>query len=203
MISKSFYKINDNKSDTLVVSFTGNDLMFGVIPKFEFVNFFNKNFKDINRHFYVDTNLSCYHKGIPEISNNINETAEYLKEEIKSYKNTIFLGASSGGYAAILFGSLLNVTSVLAFIPQTIIYSKDRDEKYKDLSKYINNSTKYYLYGDLSISNINDCHHISHCERISHNKNVFIIKKMNFNLKNMRSNGELYEILHKLIYNFT
>jgi radical SAM superfamily enzyme YgiQ (UPF0313 family) len=78
------------------------------------------------------------------ISKNIDETIQYLQEQIASYSNVIFLGVSSGGYAAILFGSLLKVNSVLAFIPQTIRRNQNIDEKYRDISIYINNTTNYF-----------------------------------------------------------
>ena len=67
----------------------------------------------------MDKNRNSYHNGIVGISNNIDETLPHLQAQIAPYSNVIFLGVSSGGYAAILFGSLLNVKSVLAFIPQT------------------------------------------------------------------------------------
>jgi hypothetical protein len=200
MTTHSFYKINEIKTDTLFVSFSGYAKQYGGIPRFEFVNFFTKHFNEINRHFYVDTYKTCYHKGISGISNNIDETAEYLQNEIKDYKNVIFLGCSGGGYAAILFGSLLNVTSVVAFTPPTIRYDENIDEKYRDISKYINTTTKYYLYGDLSVSNKKDPHHISHCQRISHYPNVFITKKHEINLKKMRDSGELYKILYNVSF---
>uniref|UniRef100_A0A6C0HA31 Alpha/beta hydrolase n=1 Tax=viral metagenome TaxID=1070528 RepID=A0A6C0HA31_9ZZZZ len=198
MTTHSFYKINEIKTDTLFVSFSGYGKDYGSLPRFEFVNFFTKHFNEINRHFYVDTYLSCYHKGICGISNNIDETVEYLRNEIKDYKNVVFLGDSGGGYAAILFGSLLNVTSVVATRPLTIRYDKDIDEKYRDISKYINTTTKYYIYGDLSVSNKKDPHHISHCLRISKYPNVFITKKDRIDLKKMRDSGELYKILYSV-----
>ena len=46
-----------------------------------------------------------------------------------------------------------------------------------------------------------DCHHISHCERISHHSNVILVKKKHINLKEMRDNGELYAILNSLVNN--
>jgi hypothetical protein len=188
-------------SDTLIVSFAGNAKKFGGIERFEFVQFLEKYFGQINKHFYIDTCTNSYHNGILGISNNIDETVCYLKNEIEKYKNIIFLGTSAGGYAAILFGSLLNITSVIAFIPQTIRRNPTNiDEKYRDISKYINDSTKYYLYGDLSVSNTNDPHHISHCERISHFPNVIITKKKYVNVKEMRNTGELYQILHNIIF---
>ena len=200
-MSRSCYKMDQNDSDTLIVSFAGNAKKFGGIDRFEFVNFLEKHFPDFNRHFYTDTYTNSYHDGIFGISNNIDQTVCYLKNEIEKYKNVIFLGVSAGGYAAILFGSLLNITSVIAFIPQTVRRNQSNvDEKYRDIRKYINNSTKYYLYGDLSVSNMNDPHHISHCVRISHFPNVFITKKNYVNVKEMRNTCELYQILHNIIF---
>jgi esterase/lipase len=122
-----------------------------------------------------------------------------VKKEISGYKNVIFLGTSSGGYAAILFGSLLNVNSVVAFTPQTVRLDKNIDEKYRDISQYINDSTNYYLYGDLNVKNEKDTHHISHCDRISHHPNVYIKRVAQFNLKTMRDNSELYGIFINLV----
>jgi hypothetical protein len=202
MTTHSFYKINQVKSDTLFVSFSGYAKKYGGIPRFEFVNFFTKHFNEINCHFYVDTYTSCYHQGICGISNNIDETVEYLRNEIKYYKNVIFVGTSGGGYAAILFGSLLDVTSVVAFTPPTIRIQKNIDEKYRDITKYINTTTKYYIYGDLSVSDKKDPHHISHCDRIPKYSNVFITKKDEIHLKKMRDSGELYKILYNVsLYN--
>ena len=187
--SKCSYKVDIVDSETLVISFAGHDRMFGLIPRFEFVNFMETRFKNISRHFYTDKYLNSYNQGIHEITNNIDETIDYLRNEIKNYKNVICLGVSSGGYAAILFGSLLNINYVLAFIPQTLRRNKNIDEKYRDISKFINETTKYYLYGDLSVSDVMNCHHISQCERISNHSNVFIIKKKYIKLKEMRDTG--------------
>ena len=198
---KCSYKVNIVDSETLIISFAGHDRIFGGIPRFEFVNFMETRFKNISRHFYTDKYLNSYHQGIHEITNNIDETIDYLRNEIKNYKNVICLGVSSGGYAAILFGSLLNINYVLAFIPQTLRRNKNIDEKYRDISKFINETTKYYLYGDLSVNDAMDCHHISQCERISHHSNVILIKKKYINLKEMRNTGELYAILNSLVNN--
>ena len=193
--------INNTGSDTLVVSFAGHDLVFGLIPRFEFFNFFEKHFTHIDRHFYVDMSKASYHKGITGITTTIDETVAYLKEKIAPYKTVLFLGISSGGYAAILFGSLLRVTSVFAFIPQTHLRERVTNESYRDIAPYINDTTVYELYGDLSAKNEKGFHHISHCERIGHHKNVTIIRQPNFNLKRMRDNGELYAIITRLLTN--
>lgn len=186
--------------DTLIVSFAGHDHMFGQIPRFIFVNFFEKHFPTIDRHFYIDTRTCSYHKGIPGISNTIDETVTYLKEKIKPYKQVIFLGVSSGGYAATLFGSLLGVSKVLAFIPQTIRYvNRNIEEKYRDILPYFNHITKYYLYADISVKKEGDPHHVSQCERFAIADNVKVIKSNKINLKTMRDSGELYKILSELI----
>ena len=197
----SSYKVDIVNSETLIISFAGNARMFGGIQRFEFVNFMETHFKNISRHFYTDKYLNSYHQGLHEITNNIDETVDYLKNEIKNYKNVICLGVSSGGYAAILFGSLLNANHVLAFMPQTLRRNKNIDEKYRDISRFVNRTTKYYLYGDLSVHDTTDCHHISHCQRISHHSNVFLIKKKNVNLKEIRDSGELYAILNSFVNN--
>ena len=80
-----------------------------------------------------------------------------------------------------------------------ILHNENLDEKYRDISIYINDKTKYYIYGDSSISDVNDCHHISHCERISHHSNVFITRKNGVNLKKMRDDGELYKIIESVV----
>jgi len=198
-MNTSFLKINKDNSNTLIVSFSSYATLFGGIPTFEFSNFLEKHFQDVSTHFYIDKYRNTYHRGIRDISKNIDETVDYLKEEITNYDNVIFLGTSAGGYAAILFGSLLNITSVVAFIPQTILHRQNIDEKYRDISKYINDTTNYYLYGDTRISNIKDVHHISHCERISGHSNVCVIKKYGLHLKEMRDNGELFTILNQLV----
>jgi hypothetical protein len=199
-MNESFLKQNAGTiSDTLIVTFASYNKTFGLLPRFEFANFLENHFSNVDRHFYVDHILDLYHKGIRGISANIDETVVYLKGEIAKYKNVIFVGVSAGGYAAILFGSLLNIQSVLAFIPQTLRLKPHIDERYRDISPYINGHTQYYLYGDMSIINETDCHHISHCERISHHPNVFLVKKNRFNAKQMRDNGELLEIFTKLI----
>jgi predicted esterase YcpF (UPF0227 family) len=197
----SSYKVNIVNSDTLIISFAGYAKIFGGIPRFEFVTFMETHFKNISRHFYIDNHVNSYHQGIHKITNNIDETINYLKNEITNYKNVIFLGVSSGGYAAILFGSLLNIKYVVAFIPQTIRRNKNNniEEKYRDISTFINSNTKYYIYGDLSVTDINHCHHISQCERISHHPNVTLIKKQNIDLRTMRDSGELYMILNPLV----
>jgi esterase/lipase len=41
--------------------------------------------------------------------------------KINKYDNICFIGNSMGGYAAILFGTLLNIDNIISFAPQTFI----------------------------------------------------------------------------------
>jgi len=199
MDNKSYCNIDVSGSETLIISFTAHGKAIREVHSYDFFNFLQKFFSTSSRYFYTDKFSRCYHKGIQDKTTNIDETIGYLKNEIRPYKRVIFMGISSGGYAAILFGSLLGVSDVLAFVPQTILRKTIVDEKYRDISKYINDTTRYYLYGESSITDELDCHHISHCERISHHPNVYFTKNNRMNVKDMRDNGELYKIMDTII----
>ena len=167
-MSKSEYKIiNNNKN--LIICFGGMALQFGGILPFEFLNYLSSIYSEnCDLIFYIDKDQCWYHKGIQNITNNIDDTIIYLNNIIKdgNYEKVIFMGTSAGGYASILFGSLCNnVNTVISFIPQTII-NNPIDTKYSNLNILINNNTKYVVCGDTSIHCINDKHHILQCTNI-------------------------------------
>lgn len=193
--------INGNKN--LIICFGGMALKFGGILPFEFLNYLSSNYTDnCDLIFYIDENNSWYHKGIKNITNNIDETTIYLNNIIKNgnYEKIIFMGVSAGGYGAILFGSLCNnVNYVISFIPQTIL-TNPININYINLKTVINKNSKYILYGDTSIQNINDNHHISHCENIEQFTNVKIIKNSSCNLKELRDNGFIKKTIDKILF---
>jgi hypothetical protein len=166
------------------------------IPPFEFLNSLTSWFPRIDKKFYIDIHQCWYQKGIHGFSTNVEETVVYLKKVIKPYKRVVFIGTSAGGYAAILFGSLLNVDKVVAFVPQTIV--KNHSAKFNDLKKVINKQTSYHVYGDSSVTDVNDLHHISHVNNLREFSNVRLSFKNGVNLKEMRHNGELQHFLKSL-----
>jgi hypothetical protein len=202
-MSSELKVLSENNNDTVIITFGGAQKKFGGIQPFEFLNFLTNNFKDCDKYFYIDKKTNRYHLGIEGISNNIEETVEYIKNILISYKNVYFMGVSAGGYAAILFGSLLNVSHIIAFIPPTqcnqINDKRKFDNKYSDLLYLINNKTQYHLFGDLSINNINNSHHISHCDRLKIYPNVTINQYSKIDLIQLRNNGELLKILTSII----
>jgi molybdopterin converting factor small subunit len=203
-MSESLLEIygTDNIHQILIVSFGGSAQKFSGIPPFEFLRSLNEWYPDIDKKFYKDLNYSWYHHGIKDITSNIDETVVYLRKVICDYKKVIFIGASAGGYAAILFGSLLSITDVIAFIPQTILVREDLnlEEKYKNLKWVINDITNYHLYGDTGITDINEVHHMLHIDNISNHENVKVYAKHNLHLSSMRNNGELRDFLTPIIY---
>ena len=197
MSSQSFATGNNNK---IIISFSGHGMGMGTLPKFEFVNFLEKHYSNYDRRFYLDKYNKWYHKGIDGISTNIDETLTHLKKIIRNYEKVIFIGCSAGGYAAILFGSLLKVHKVIAFKPQTIIKSQsDIDDTYKDLKIHINSTTKYYIFGDKTIDNIHSFHHISHCHNINIYPNVHLNSEYEVDLKKLRDSGVLKDIMKNAI----
>lgn len=195
------YKILCN-SDTLIISFASmGQLINNHKVQFEFVNYLTNNYNNkADFYFFMDPEKVHYHRGIPGITSSIQETVEYLNNIIHkgNYKKVIYMGVSSGGYAAILFGSLCHVNTVIAFTPQTKL-TTFINLRYKDLIYYINSKTKYILYGNTSIKNKNNCHHISHCNRFRKFKNITIFKPTGFSIKKFRDGGDLTRLLNKIM----
>lgn len=200
----SEYKIIQNNSENLIVCFGGMINSFLLSPPFEFLNFLSKTYKkNVDLYFFIDKHQSWFHKGIQGIANNIDDCALYIKNIMnkKNYKKTIFMGSSAGGYASILFGSLCNVSNVLAFIPRTRHEHRMTDPKYNSLKNVINNNTEYLFIGDSSITDKNDNHHISHCYELGDLQNVKIISYFGVHLKHLRDSGEIKKILDNILIN--
>ena len=184
-------RIHKESNIYLIVCFGGMSSSFMGEPPFEFFNHLSSIYINVDLSFFIDKKQCWYHKGIDGLTNTIDETVDYLKQLIstKKYKHIIFMGSSAGGYASILFGSLCNVQTVIAFFPQTIHKQKMSDSKYHDLKRVINESTKYILHGDVLNIKKNDLHSIHECYHISEYKNLEIIKHKGFNLKLLRDTG--------------
>lgn len=207
----SEHHIIQNNSENLIVCFGGMALKMGGILPFEFLNYLSKTYKkNVDLYFFIDKHQSWYHKGIDGITTNIDETVLYLNSIInkKNYKKIIFMGVSAGGYASILFGSLCNVSNVIAFIPRTRLVFKNVErtnnivnKKYKDLKTVINNQVEYILHGDLGQKNIYSCHHISQCRSLECFQNVKLICYKGLKMKRLRNNGTIKKNIDNIIIN--
>lgn len=184
----------------LLVSFGGRDMRIGSIYKYEFFNFLKAHFPDTNRHFHLDRQNAMYHLGIRGETTSVDDTVRYLAEKIRGYEHVVFLGVSSGGYAAILFGSLLGVQAVLAFIPQTRLYEArpEYDERYIDLLPVLRPETRYVLVADATETGA--FHHRSHCDRLASHPGVEVVEKERVSLRAMRADGELRRLLRGVLF---
>lgn len=75
-------------------------------------------------HVSVRDSFHCwYFNGIRGATIDIGKSAHYLSGFITDFKApmTVTCGTSGGGYAAMLFGSLLKVDNILALAPQTLL----------------------------------------------------------------------------------
>lgn len=184
-----------HKNDKLIVSFGGARI--NKMQKFESADTLNKMFPEYSKLFIIDRKSCWYHKGIQGKSQCIETTLEYLKNIINLYTEVTFIGVSMGGYAAILFGSLLNVKRVIAFIPQTILKpSPHFNHNYLSLKEFINATTTYTIYG---AKNMSGSHSVSQYNNLKNITNMKIILVDNFNLQAMRDTGDYAKILKEKI----
>lgn len=199
-MDQSEYKIINGKKN-LIISFGGMVLQFGGIPPFEFLNYLSSTYKDhCDLVFFVDKQQCWYHKGITDITSNIEETVLHINNIITNgkYDKVLFMGTSAGGYAAILFGSLCNnVNHVVSFIPQTIL-NNPIDSNFSNLKNIINKTTTYILYGD--ITQVDELHHISHCTNIECFPNVKVFKNKGCNLKKLRDSGFIKKRINNVLH---
>lgn len=111
----------DTKQNVLLLAFGGLAHQLG-FPMFEF----NKSIsalKNVNKIYLRDHHKLWYHRGMPHVGANIEGIAAFLQQYTMhpSTQRTIIFGTSGGGYAALLFGHILQADEVRAFSPKTFI----------------------------------------------------------------------------------
>ncbi len=119
------YFYEDNNSDILLISFGSMGAKAfdeDRIPSFNFYRLF-ENEKSFDKLFIRDIKREFYLTGLKNTTKNFQETIDLIKEltSVKNYRKKVAVGASAGGFAAILFGQLLNFSKVIAFNPQTVL----------------------------------------------------------------------------------
>ncbi len=175
------------------------------------------NLYDIQKVFIRDTALLYYQAGLPPVTNNILQTVTYLKNLITemSPSRTVFIGQSVGGFAAILYGTYLNVDAVHAISALTdlskpeYIFSKHVHAKMMEtcsnehfqLSKHMEN-LHYQTTINLHFDETYEFDKM-HAVFIEKNENV-IQHRYAFGEHNLamelRSNGKLLEIIEQELY---
>ena len=113
------------------VYFCSNDLYYPnvedifrkrIVEK-NFFEWYNLRIEKAYKHIFVrDVFKQWYLSGINQSIDSPERLIEFLKNETDGYR-TIMSGSSAGGYAAILYGSILKVERVFAFNPQVELTS--------------------------------------------------------------------------------
>jgi len=164
----SYVKIGNN-SKNLIVSFASNNHN-GFEQKTSLMKLkYERSDFDV---LYLRNQFNWYLGGLNGIGKNINHTIAFLKKQFADYDTVICTGFSAGGYASILFGSLLEVDSVITEgaqisldyviqkIPTNIekmkiswnrLTSRKHEckktwKKYSQLNYILNESVEYYVY---------------------------------------------------------
>ena len=150
---KDDYFFEDNDSDILLVSFGSMGREGQLIPSFNFYNLL-KNDKSFDKLFVRDIERNYYLTGLKNTTKNLDETIDLIDKltSLKRYRQKVAIGASSGGFAAILFANILNFSKAIAFNPQTVI-SEEKESIINDtvytveLCKYLRSlNTSNALY---------------------------------------------------------
>jgi len=183
----SYVKVGDTARN-LVVSF-GHIVHGGFASKTSLMT--KKYDKDNFDVLYLrDPKKRWYLRDLPKIGENINDTIPFLKNEVTKYEKVIFIGSSMGGYASILFGSLLNVNIVIARQPQTdlnYIQTKQSTFRhrvagksskiwrtYSNLKNIINDTTKYMVSWPAHDDGPAGYHDMHHYENVKDHENILL-----------------------------
>jgi hypothetical protein len=114
----------ESPSSTLLVAFGGLPGHIGM-PPFEFFNISQD--LSVKKAYLRDLDRAWYHAGVRGLGDNPQQVTEKLREAIAraDASKVVFAGNSAGGWAALLFGALVDVDLVLAFSPQTTLQEKE------------------------------------------------------------------------------
>jgi hypothetical protein len=128
------YKIeydNSQPQEYCVIYFSSNDLYYPnnestfksvVIDKNRFEWYGNRIAKAHKHIFIRDVRKQWYVGGISAIINSPKKLLEFLREETKGYQS-VFLGSSAGGFAAVIYGQLLSAKYIMSFNGQFEVLS--------------------------------------------------------------------------------
>lgn len=114
--SNSYIHAEDNKSDVLVVAFTG----FGNKLQLPTKDFFKRSgLKHHSKIVIYDDSFQKTLGGIPSYADSFSDFLTYLKKEIAQMnpKKVITVGCSGGGHSALLVAHLLELDEAFSFSP--------------------------------------------------------------------------------------
>lgn len=152
------YKFKTKQSNKLIIIFQSfNKELYEPenIDHFELENSFEKYDLNCDLLFIKDIKRGLWYLS------DVEQTTKDLQNIISTYQKVMCTGISAGGFASILYGSLLKVDLVVAVNPQTSLLDFETNNfipskwpansleytKWCDTKQHINSSTDYYLNG--------------------------------------------------------
>lgn len=163
--------IESGDRSVCTIYFSSNDIYYPNTEEIFTKRIVRKNFFEwyhtrIDRaykHIFIrDVFKQWYLTGINHKINSPEKLVEFLRNETKEFGTITTIGSSAGGYAAILYGSLINAKTAIAFNPQFEIASllkrsseqidplvfrlKDIRKQYYDIVPLINNCTEMFYF---------------------------------------------------------
>ncbi len=110
--------------EPLLIAFGGIAGRMGATPPFEFFRLTQR--LRVNKVYLRDLDQCWYHAGLRGLTGSVADTAAYLRglRTACGASRTLVFGSSMGGYAALLFGSLIEATAIHAFSPHTSLQDK-------------------------------------------------------------------------------
>lgn len=187
------YNYECDNTDTCTVYFSSNNIYFPndeesftkkIIEKnmYEWYNTRNPN---CYKHIFIrDIKKQWYLSGISDKISSPYLLLDFLRKETSQLKVTM-IGSSAGGYAAVLYGSLLNVDLILSFNGQFEINSllsrssekidplvfrlKDSElRKYYDLLPFINRKVDIFYFSSTKSSwDIEQFNYVKHIDNVN------------------------------------
>jgi hypothetical protein len=128
--SESFIVDMKDPKWPVIISFAG------LGDQFQFRNMLSE--MNVNVIYVRDLKHNWYLNGIPDIGNNVEEVKDFFVKKAKGNSSikVITIGASAGGFAALLYGTLIQADVVMTFSPQTFVNRFRRliywDTRWKD-----------------------------------------------------------------------
>ncbi|OHD51127.1 MAG: hypothetical protein A2Y29_11005, partial [Spirochaetes bacterium GWE2_31_10] len=90
-----------------------------VIVKKNYFDWYKTRVKRADKHILIrDIKKTWYINGINSDLHSIQKVFEFLKDETEGFEEIITIGSSAGGFAAALFGAMLNATMAFCISPQ-------------------------------------------------------------------------------------
>jgi hypothetical protein len=188
----------------IIVVFSGHALEVGGVPVLEFRRFLATHFAGLHHMILTDPSRGMYHEGIVGVSTSVDGTTSWLRQKTAGFTRTVFMGVSAGGYAAILYGSLVPATRVIAFCAPTLLTARGRDDRYRDLVPWVTAAaatTSFLLYADPDHHPC-DAHHASQSTRVTgecRRHCRVVLRRGCLKVSTLRDSGELLRIVNEAV----